>query len=50
MDYIKRIGTDRHKFKLELVMRKLKFSRHLPGKIYLSIQRGTLSLTQATTR
>lgn len=50
MDYIKRIGTDRHKFKLEFIMRKLKFTRQLPGKIYLSIQRGTALSMQANIR
>ena len=50
MSFFQRLGTDRHKFKLEFVMRKLKFSRHLPGKIYLSIRRGTSIFMKVTIR
>jgi hypothetical protein len=45
MNLIRRIGTERHKFKLEFVMRKIKFSKNLPGKIYVSIRRGMQIMT-----
>lgn len=46
MDFFKRIGTDRHKFKVEFFFKKLTSNAKLPGTVSITIKRGTLSLDQ----
>lgn len=42
MDLFKRIGTDRHKFKVEFFLKKLACSAKLKGDVYIKIKRGKL--------
>ena len=42
MDIIKRIGTQKKKFKLQFFIGRLKFSALCPGKIYIVIRRGKI--------
>lgn len=41
MDFFRRIGTDRHKFKVEFFLKKLKSHPKLKGDVYVTIKRGT---------
>lgn len=43
MDIIKRIGTQKKKFKLQFFIGRLKFNTLCPGKIYIVIRRGTIN-------
>lgn len=40
MDFFRRIGTDRHKFKVEFFLKKLSCSAKLKGNVYATIKRG----------
>lgn len=40
MDFFKRIGTDRHKFKLQFFIGKVKVSKKLKGEVSIAIKRG----------
>lgn len=42
MDLIKRIGTQKKKFKLQFFIGRLKFNSFCPGKIYIVIRRGII--------
>lgn len=44
MDIIKRIGTQKKKFKLQFFIGRLKFSAFCPGKIYIVIRRGKIKI------
>ncbi len=46
MDVIRRIGTQKKKFKVQFFIGRLKFSTLYPGKIYIVIRRGTLIIYQ----
>lgn len=40
MSLFKRIGTDRHKYKMEFYIKKVTFSKSLKGSVYITIKRG----------
>jgi uncharacterized 2Fe-2S/4Fe-4S cluster protein (DUF4445 family) len=40
MDIFKRIGTDKHKYKLEFFLKRLACNAKLKGDVYVKIKRG----------
>jgi hypothetical protein len=40
MSLFKRIGTDKHKYKIEFYIKKIAFSKSLKGSVYITIKRG----------
>ena len=40
MDFFKRIGTNRHKFKVQFFLNKLTSNAKLKGDVYVTIRRG----------
>ncbi len=40
MDFFKRIGTDRHKFKVQFFVGKLISNAKLGGDVFITIKRG----------
>jgi cellulose synthase/poly-beta-1,6-N-acetylglucosamine synthase-like glycosyltransferase len=50
MSLFKRIGTDRHKYKMEFYIRKITFSKSLKGSVYITIKRGKNTAMKVITR
>ena len=48
MSFFKRIGTVRHKFKMQMFIERLSFNKVLPGRVYVSVQRGNHKRNTAT--
>ena len=50
MDFFKRIGADRHKFKVQFFLGKLSSNAKLKGDVYITIRRGTYIFRKGITR
>lgn len=50
MSVFKRIGTQRHKYKMEFFIKKVTFSKTLKGSVYITIKRGTFLCIQVIIR
>ncbi len=50
MSIFKRIGTVRHKYKMEFFIKRVTISKTLNGTVYISIKRGTIYNIKATTK
>lgn len=50
MSFFRRIGTVRHKYKVEFFIKRVTFNKVLGGTVYVSLHRGSTNSIQGTTR